>query len=69
MSAADLAAVVVVLVAVAAIVVLALAVASLVRTLRDGFPGVALTWITLGPAGAQRIAHGAAKDIAPERRP
>jgi DHA1 family bicyclomycin/chloramphenicol resistance-like MFS transporter len=30
---------------------------------------VALTWITLGPAGAQRIAHGAAKDIAPERRP
>lgn len=31
--------------------------------------GVALTWITLGPAGAQRIARGAAKDIAPERRP
>ena len=31
--------------------------------------GAALAWITLGPAGAQRIAHCAAKDIAPERRP
>jgi DHA1 family bicyclomycin/chloramphenicol resistance-like MFS transporter len=31
--------------------------------------GVALTWITLGPVGTQRIARGTAKDTAQGRQP